>query len=109
MDKAQRLHPDLALVDLHLGDGPTGIDAAREMTDHCGALVLFITANAKRVPADFAGACGVMSKPYSEHGVRTAISFLDECLHTGHASRAPPHGLTLAPHYARLWGVERAA
>lgn len=109
VELAERLHPDLALVDVHLGDGPSGIEAAREMTDHCGALVLFITANTKRVPPDFAGACGVMSKPYSEHGVRTAIAFLDECLHSGHARRPPPHGLTLAPEFARRWGVDQAA
>ena len=29
---AERLHPDLALVDVHLGDGPTGVDAVR--ADH---------------------------------------------------------------------------
>lgn len=109
VDMAERLHPDLALVDVNLGEGPSGVDAAREMTDHCGAVVLFITANIKRVPPDFAGACGVMSKPYSEHGVRTAIAFIDECLQTGHASRPPPHGLTLAPDYAQRWGVDMAA
>lgn len=109
VELAERLHPDLALVDVHLADGSSGIDAAREMTDHCGAIVLFITANTKRLPPDFAGACGVMSKPYSEHGIRSAIAFLDECLHAGHASRPPPHGLTLAPEFARRWGVSAAA
>lgn len=109
VELADRLHPDLALVDVHLSDGPTGVDAARQMTEHCGAVVLFITANLKRLPPDYAGACGVMSKPYSEHGVRMAIEFIDECLHEGCASRAPPHGLTLAPAYARRWGVNEAA
>lgn len=106
---AERLHPDLALVDVHLGDGPSGVEAAREMTDHGDAVVLFITANVKRLPEDFAGACGVMSKPYSEHGVLTALSFLDGCLHTGRAEGPPPHGLTLAPAYARRWGLSQAA
>jgi CheY-like chemotaxis protein len=106
---AESLHPDLALVDVHLGDGPTGVDAAREMTDHCGAIVLFITANLKRLPDDFAGACGVMSKPYSEHQVRMALAFLEECVVTGRAQRPPPHGLTLSPAYARRWSVNQAA
>jgi CheY-like chemotaxis protein len=109
VDLAERLRPDLALVDVHLGDGPTGVEAAREMTDHCGAIVLFITANLKRLPADFAGACGVMSKPYSEHQVRTALAFLTECVETGHAQGQPPHGLTLSPAYAKIWGVSEAA
>lgn len=109
VDMATRLQPDLALVDVHLSDGPTGIEAAREMTDHCGAIVLFITANMKRLPADFAGACGVMSKPYSEHQVRTAIAFLAECMARGHARRQTPHGLILSPDYAARWGVVAAA
>jgi CheY-like chemotaxis protein len=109
VDLAERLHPDLALVDVHLGDGPTGIDAARAMTDHCGAIVLFITANLKRLPEDLAGACGVMSKPYSEFQVRAAIAFLDECMSHGVARRRPPHGLLLAPDYARRWAVDAAA
>jgi CheY-like chemotaxis protein len=106
---AERLHPDLALVDVHLGDGPTGVDAAREMTGHCGAMVLFITANVKRLPDDLAGACGVMTKPYSEHQVTAAIQFLDECLTAGRAVRRPPQGLTLAPAFAERWGASWAA
>ncbi len=106
---AEQLRPDLALVDVHLSDGPTGIDAARQMTEHCGAIVLFITANMKRLPEDFAGACGVMSKPYSEHQVRQAITFLGECATTGHSQRPPPHGLVLSPEFARRWGVAAAA
>ena len=109
VDMAERLHPDLALVDVHLSDGPTGVDAARRMTGHCGAVVLFITANVKRLPDDYAGACGAMSKPYTEHGIRTAIHFLDECMETGHATRAPPPGLTLSPEFARRWDVGQAA
>jgi len=106
---AETLQPDLALVDVHLSDGPTGVDAARQMVSHCGAVVLFITANIKRIPQDFAGAAGAMSKPYTEHGVRTAISFLEACMRHGRCSGPPPAGLTLSPDYARRWGVEEAA
>ena len=106
---ARQLLPDLALVDVHLSDGPTGIDAAREMTDHCGAVVLFITANVQRLPEDYAGACGAMSKPYTEHGVLTALAFLDECLRLGKAVRPPPQGLALSPEFAARWSVDQAA
>jgi hypothetical protein len=43
-------------------------------------VALFMTANVKRLPDDFAGACGVIGKPYSEHGVKTALSYLTVCL-----------------------------
>jgi CheY-like chemotaxis protein len=109
LDLAERLHPDLALVDVHLSDGPTGVEAARDMTSHCGAIVLFITANMKRLPDDFAGACGVMSKPYSEHQIRQALAFLEECIAQGRATRPPPQGLVLSTTYARKWNPPAAA
>lgn len=105
VDMASRQRPDLALVDVHLGDGPTGVDAARTLAGDCGAVVLFMTANLKRLPDDYAGACGVMSKPYTDAGLHRALSFVMECVKTGHAIRKPPSGLTLSPAFARQWEV----
>ncbi len=109
VDLAEQLHPDLALVDVNLGEGESGVDAARTMIDRWGALVLFLTANLMRIPRDFAGACGAMSKPYSEHQLRSAIRFLQECLGEGRACRRPPPGLMLSPVYAERWGLPQAA
>lgn len=102
---AADLRPDLALVDVHLRDGPTGIDVARRIADACGGVALFMTANVKRLPDDFAGACGVIGKPYSEHGVKMALRYLKVCLHEGHAPGLPPVGLQLAPAWAQRWGL----
>lgn len=104
VDLACRLTPDLALVDVHLKDGPTGVDAARLIVEDCGAVVLFMTANVKRLPEDFAGACGVIGKPYSEHAVKTALAYLEVCVRRGHAPGPPPLGLVLAPRFRELWG-----
>jgi response regulator of citrate/malate metabolism len=105
MTLAANLRPDLALVDVHLRDGPTGIDVARTIARDCGGVALFMTANVKRLPADLAGACGVIGKPYSEHGVKTALGFLAACLRTGHAPGPAPVGLSLAPQWAERWGL----
>lgn len=102
---ANALRPDLALVDVHLRDGPTGIDVARTIADNCGVVALFMTANVKRLPDDFAGACGVIGKPYSEHGVKMALRYLAACLRDGHAPGLPPSGLQLAPAWADRWGL----
>ncbi|MEJ2817722.1 MULTISPECIES: response regulator [unclassified Caulobacter] len=99
------LRPDLALVDVHLRDGPTGVEVARTIHDDCGGVALFMTANVKRLPDDFAGACGVIGKPYSEHGVKTALTYLTVCLREGQAPGPPPVGLELAPAYAQRWGL----
>ncbi len=105
VDLAEKLRPDLALVDVHLSDGPTGVEVARKISRDCGGVALFMTANVKRLPDDFAGACGVIGKPYSEHGVKTALSYLAYCLNEGHAPGPVPVGLTLAPAYAELWSL----
>lgn len=106
---ASRHRPDLALVDVHLQDGPTGVETARTIGADCGAVVLFMTANKQRLPEDFAGACGVISKPYSEHGVRKALQFVADCLRVGCAGRTPPQGLDIAPAWQARWGLAGTA
>jgi CheY-like chemotaxis protein len=71
-----KLAPDLAFVDIHLSDGPTGIEVARQLADQNDVTVLFMTANAKRIPEDFAGARGVIAKPYTERGVKEALAYV---------------------------------
>lgn len=87
--------PDVALVDIHLVDGPTGIDVARALAADTRATVVFMTANAKRIPEDFAGAFGVIAKPYSERVVASTLDYV-----AGHraglAPREAPDGFRLA-------------
>lgn len=70
--------PDVALVDVHLVDGPTGIDVAKALSADPRICVVFMTANAKRIPDDFAGAMGVISKPYSERVVASVLDSIAE-------------------------------
>ncbi len=71
--------PDVALVDIHLVDGPTGVEVARALSADPRTTVLFMTANAKRIPPDFAGAVGVIAKPYSERTVASALNYVARC------------------------------
>lgn len=103
---ANRKQPDLALVDVNLKDGPTGPDAARKLAEEGQVAVLFTTSNPDRIPSDFAKACGLVTKPYSEHGLKAAITFLSECLVEGKPKRSKPHGLVLAPHFTQRWGSQ---
>lgn len=68
--------PDLAFVDIHLADGPTGVEVARSLARDHGIMVLFMTANAKRIPDDFVEAQGVIAKPYTERGVHQALDYV---------------------------------
>jgi two-component system, response regulator PdtaR len=105
---ARALRPNLALVDVHLQDGPTGVEVVREIAGHSGGVALFMTANLRRLPDDFAGACGVIAKPYSEQGVKTALAYLEACLRRGRAPGPPPVGLMLSPVFASRWGLAEA-
>lgn len=88
--------PDIALVDIHLVDGPTGVDVARALSADPRTTVVFMTANAKRIPDDFAGAFGVIAKPYSERVVASTLDYVAGC----RAGRDPacPDGFLRAPH-----------
>ncbi|MEA1831849.1 response regulator [Methylobacterium durans] len=88
--------PDVALVDIHLIDGPTGVDVARALSANPRTTVVFMTANSKRIPEDFAGAFGVIAKPYSERVVASALTYVAERRSGGHP-RAAPDGFSLAP------------
>ncbi|GJD43388.1 hypothetical protein AFCDBAGC_1240 [Methylobacterium cerastii] len=89
--------PDVALVDIHLVDGPTGVDVARALSADPRTTVVFMTANAKRIPDDFAGAFGVIAKPYSERVVASTLDYVAGC----RAGRVPappcPDGFCRAP------------
>ncbi|MAK82730.1 response regulator [Phenylobacterium sp.] len=109
VELAQTLEPDIALVDVHLADGPTGVAAARQIAEGQGAIVLFMTANVKRLPEDLAGACGVIGKPYSDRAVRRALTYLARCLQDGAAPGPPPPGLALSERFVSRWGVDQLA
>lgn len=66
---------DLALVDIHLSDGPTGVSLGRELGQEMGVTVLFMTANPGMVRQGVAGTIGVLSKPTEERAVQTAVDY----------------------------------
>jgi two-component system, response regulator PdtaR len=66
---------DLALVDIHLADGATGIDLGRELGQTMGVTVLFMTANPGMVRDGVAGTVGVLTKPTDERAVQTAVDY----------------------------------
>ena len=72
---ARETEIDLALVDIHLSDGPTGVDLGRELGEVLGISVLFMTANPGMVRKGVAGAIGVLSKPADERTVQKAVDY----------------------------------
>jgi DNA-binding response OmpR family regulator len=81
---------DLALVDIHLSDGPTGIGLGRELAQDKGVTVLFMTANPGMVREGVAGTIGVLSKPTDERAVQTAVDYALRRREGRPAEYAPP-------------------
>lgn len=65
---------DLALVDIHLSDGPTGVELGRDLAQ-AGVTVLYMTANPGMVRDGVAGTIGVLSKPTDERAVQSAVDY----------------------------------
>ena len=71
----QETEVDLALVDIHLSDGPTGVELGRELAQQAGVTVLYMTANPGMVRDGVAGTIGVLSKPTDERAVQSAVDY----------------------------------
>lgn len=107
--RIRALRPELLLLDLHLRDGSSGYDVARAVRDQEDLTIVFITANARKLTSDMAGAAAVIAKPFSEKTLQGSLAFLEECVHRPPPMLALPFGLSLAPAFtARLEGLRGA-
>lgn len=86
--------PEFAFVDVHLNDGPTGIEIGEHLNE-LGIPFIFVTGNIKRIPPGFVGAIGAIEKPYTMHGLKNALTYIGDWVAKGESS-APPAGLILA-------------
>lgn len=85
---------DLALVDIHLSDGPTGVGLGRELGQDMGVTVLFLTANPGMVRNGVSGTLGVMTKPTDEVALQASVDYALR-LRQGRAFEPAPPALQL--------------
>jgi len=76
VDMAAKARPDLILADIQLADNSSGIDAVTDIIGQFGELpVIFITAFPERLlTGERPEPAFLISKPYSEEQVRSAVS-----------------------------------
>ncbi|GLK57309.1 DNA-binding LytR/AlgR family response regulator [Methylopila capsulata] len=91
---------DVAFIDIHLLDGRTGVEVARVAAEE-GAVAIFTTANRGLAPPDFAGACGVIEKPYHDAAIEAALAYVAARLADGWTAAPPPPGFELSPQWAK--------
>jgi len=65
---------DVALVDLSLSDGLSGAQLARRLIDRFGVDVIFVTGSPESVGNGIAGALDVISKPFTDERIVSALS-----------------------------------
>lgn len=70
------LQTDIALVDLNLQDGPTGMAIGRDLAETHGVTVLFMTANPAQLGDGIPGTLGVLPKPVTERELKQALEFV---------------------------------
>ncbi len=66
---------DIALVDLNLRDGPTGIRIGEILAQTHGVTVVFLTANPAQLGDGVPGTIGVMPKPATDRDIRETVEF----------------------------------
>jgi AmiR/NasT family two-component response regulator len=94
LDLVRTTRPDVVFLDMQLADGPTGLRTAFDLAaDH--QLVVFVTGSARDLPPDLGGAMGVIDKPWSSHGMRSALHFISKALGEG-VPPPPPTSLRLS-------------
>lgn len=100
------IEPQVAFVDLQLAEGSSGLDVCAHIRKHWEqAIVIFLTANPKKLPADYAGGHGVISKPFSRNGLMSVMRYLSEGVLTPPPMSRVPTELTAAPKLLRDWAV----
>lgn len=67
---------EVALVDLNLQDGPTGIRIGHILAQTHGVTVLFMTANPSQLGDGVPGTLGVLPKPVTDRELRAALAYV---------------------------------
>jgi DNA-binding response OmpR family regulator len=66
---------DIALIDLNLLDGASGLDIARDFSAQ-GTSVIIVTANPEAVPTDTDVAIGVLAKPVTDGTLSKVLKYV---------------------------------
>lgn len=81
--KAADLRPDLVLMDIHLADDGSGLDAAQQILDRLGIFSLFVTGNddvAQMKDIERFSPVAVLSKPFQPETLRKALLRVEQRL-----------------------------
>lgn len=100
--ESARVHqPDIVLMDIHLGDGPDGIEAAKTIQQELSIPVIYVTAHADNETfqrAKRSQPLGYINKPLRENDLRTTLELALQQVQQRHLLTAE-HALSEALNY----------
>lgn len=98
------LSPDLAFVDMHLALGTNGLAVSALIQQRWSqTLIVFVTANPAMIPAGFAGAHGVLPKPFSRNGFVSTLDYLHQGITAPPPLSLKPADFVAAPSLLNGW------
>ena len=86
--------PELAVLDINLQDGSSGVDVARALLERWGVMSIFASAQAVEARRARDVALGCIRKPYAPQTVLRGVDAVREVMNGGQP-RAVPAGLEL--------------
>lgn len=87
---AMPVAPKIALVDVNLRDGATGLEIARHLCNRFGTRIIFVTANPAQIKQPPPTAIGYIQKPFSQDTIERTLCFV-----MGEAGAVPPRDLQI--------------
>lgn len=100
----ESIDPHVAFVDMHLAEGSNGLEVTAHINKHWpDAVVIFLTANVKKIPQDFAGAHGVIAKPFSRAGLMSVLHYLEQGITDPPPRSTEPTSFQPSPALAASW------
>ena len=103
------LDPAIAFVDIQLAKGSSGLDVARLIGRRWpDTIIVFVTANPLHIPQDFAGAHGVIAKPFSRTGLISAMHYIAESVIDPPPASAQPASFIASNAFAAAWATDQA-
>jgi len=88
LDHISNARIDVALVDIHLADGPTGVEIGRKLAEQ-GVSVLYVTGNPSMIGQAPEQVIGVLAKPADGELVENAVSYALACREGRNVSPPP--------------------
>ena len=96
--------PDVAFVDLHLAEGSNGIDATGVILERWPkVVVVFVTANPRKLADNHAHAHAAVAKPFSRNGLLSAVHYLASGVCDPPPSGPRPQNFIEFPEFAATW------